>query len=84
MELTHDREHFEHLLCGTWDFTPVVSTESDMGNLLPRAEAVINRTTSKAQLPEISVNAAAEVRLQVRAGLAGVFVDREVRRSCVG
>lgn len=55
-----------------------------MGNLLPRAEAVINRTTSKAQLPEVSVNAAAEVRLQVRAGLAGVFVDREVGRSCVG
>ena len=78
MELPHDREHLEHLLCGPWDLSPVVSAEGDLGNLLPCAEAVINRTTSKAPLPEVGVNAAAEVRLQVWAGLAGVFIDREV------
>jgi hypothetical protein len=84
IELPHDREHVEHLLGGSWGLPPVVSAEGDLGNLLPRAEAVINCTTSKAPLPEAIVNAAAEVRLQVEAGLAGVFVNREVNRSCEG
>jgi hypothetical protein len=55
-----------------------------LGNFLPRAEAVINSATSKAHLPEIFVNAAAEVRLQIEARLTGFFVDREVYRSCKG
>jgi hypothetical protein len=84
MKLPHDREHLEHLLRGSWGLLPVVSTEGDLGNLLPRAEAVINSATSKAPLPEAFVNAAAEVRLQVEAWLTGVFVDREVCRSCEG
>jgi hypothetical protein len=84
MELPHDREYLEHLLRGFWGLPPVVSAEGDLGNLLPRAEAVINSAASKAQLPEAFVNAAAEVRLEVVAGLAGSFVDREVYRSCEG
>jgi hypothetical protein len=55
-----------------------VSTEGDLGNLLPRTEAVIDSTTAKTRLPEAFVNAAAKVRLEVATGLAGVFVDSEV------
>jgi hypothetical protein len=61
-----------------------VSAEGNPGNLLPRAEAVINRAASKAPLPEAVVNAATEVRLQVAAGLPGIFVSCEVSRSSEG
>lgn len=84
MELPHDREHLKHLFRGSWGLPPVVSTEGNSGHLLPRAEAVIHRATSKAPLPKAGVNAATEVRLQVLAGLPGIFVSREVCRSSVG
>ena len=55
--------------------------EGDLGDLLPGAEAVVDRATGQALLPQAIVNGAAEVRSQVRAGLPGVLVDREVRRG---
>jgi len=81
MELPHDREHLEHPLRGSRGATPVLSAEGDLGDLLPRAEAVVNGATRKTLLPEALVNAAAEVRLQIGTGLPGVFVDREICRS---
>ena len=81
MELPHDREHLEHLLCGSRGPPPVLSAEGDLGNLLPRAEAVVNGATRKAQLPEACVDASAEVRLQIGTGVPGVFVNREVCRG---
>lgn len=84
MELPHDREYLEHLLRGFWGLPPVASAEGYLRNLLPRAEAVINSATAKAQLPEALVNAATEVRLQVLAGLPGIFIDSEICRSGEG
>ena len=81
MEVAHDREHREHLLCGSRSPPPVLSTEGDLGDLLSRAEAVVHGATPKALLPEACVNAAAEVRLQMRTSLPGVFIDREVDRG---
>ena len=81
MELPHDREHLEHLLRDLRRPPPVLSAEGDLGDLLPRAKAVINGATREALLPEAVVNGAAEVRLQIRTGLPGVLVDGEVRRG---
>lgn len=81
MKVAHDREHREHLLCGTRGVPPVLSAEGDLGDLLSRAEAVVNGATAKALLPEACVNAAAEVRLQMRTSLSGVFGEREVGRG---
>lgn len=81
MELPHDREHLEHPLRGSRGPPPVLSAEGDLGDLLPRAEAVVNGATRKAPLPKALVNGAAEVRLQIGTGLPGVFVDREVCRG---
>ncbi len=81
MEVPHDREHLEHLLCGSRGPPPVQSAKGDLGNLLPRAEAVVDGATPKALLPEACVNAAAEVRLQMGTSLPGVFRDREVCRG---
>lgn len=63
MEGPHDWKHLEHLLCRLRGLPPVSSSEGDLGNLLPRAEAVIDGTPPKTLLPETCVNAAAEVRL---------------------
>jgi hypothetical protein len=54
--------------------------EGDLGDLLSRAEAVINGATRKTLLPETLVNSAAEIRSQTGTCLPGSFVDREVRR----
>ncbi len=81
MEIAHEWEHLEHLLCRSRGLPPVSSAEGDLGNLLPCAEAVVDGTTPKALLPEACVNAAAEVRLQMGTSLAGVFRDREVCRD---
>lgn len=78
MEVPHDREYLEHLLCDSWGPPPVLSAEGDLGDLLPSAEAVVHGATPKALLPEACVNAAAEVRLQIGASLPGIFSDREV------
>jgi hypothetical protein len=81
MELPHDREHLEHLLRGVRGTAPVLSAIRDLGHLLPCAEAVVDGAPPKASLPELAMDAAAEVRLQVGTGLLGLFVDREVRRG---
>jgi hypothetical protein len=81
MEVSHDREHLEHLLCSSRGPPPVPSAEGDLGDLLPGAEAVVNGAPPKALLPEACVNAAAEVRLQIGTSLPSVFRDREVCRD---
>jgi hypothetical protein len=58
-----------------------LSAEGDLGDLLARAETVVNGATSKALLPEVGMNVAAKVWLQMRTGLLGVFIDREVCRG---
>src|SRR5262249_30856529 len=54
--------------------------EGDLGELLTRAEAVVHRAAREAPLWQPGVDAAAEIRPQVWAGLAGGLVDREVGR----
>jgi hypothetical protein len=81
MELPHDCEDLEHLLGDPRGPPPVLPGEGDLRHLLPRAEAVVHGAPRETQLPEARVNATAEVRSQMRAGLPGVLVDREVRRG---
>ena len=78
MEISHDREYLKHLFCCLWGLPPVLSAKGDLGDLLSRTEAVVNSATSKALLPEMGMNAATEVWLQVRASLPGAFIDREI------
>jgi len=78
MELPHDREYPEHLRCERGRPAPVLPGEGDLGDLLPGAEAVVGGAAGEALLPEVIVNAAAEVRPQVRTCLPGVLVDGEV------
>jgi hypothetical protein len=35
MEVPHDREDLEHLLCGSWSPSPVLPAEGDLGDLCP-------------------------------------------------
>ena len=63
MEVAHDLEDGEHLLCGSWVLPPVLPAEGDLGDLLTRAEAVVYGAAAKALLPEVCVDAAAEVGL---------------------
>jgi len=84
VELAHDREHPEHLRGDAGRRPPVLPAEGDLGDLLARAEAVVDGTARKAPLPEVRMNAAAEIRLQVRARLPGGLVDGEVRRGREG
>jgi hypothetical protein len=81
MELPHDREDREHLWCASRAPPPVPSAEGDLGNFLPSAEAVVGGTTRESFLSETVVDDAAEVRLQIGAGLPGLFVNREVCRG---
>ncbi len=81
MKVPHDRKHLEHLLGSLQGLPPVLSAESDLGDLLSGTEAVVDGATPKALLPEACVNAAAEVRLQIGTSLPGVFLDREVCRD---
>ena len=53
MEVPHDWKHLEHLLCRPRDAPPVLSAKCDLGDLLPRSEAIVNGATPKALLPEI-------------------------------
>lgn len=84
MELPHDREHVEHLPGGVRSLPPVLSAEGALGDLLSRAEAVEDGAAGKAPLPQLGVDAAAEVGLQVGAGLPGGLVSREVGRGGEG
>jgi hypothetical protein len=76
MEIPHNREHRKDLRCRSRCSSPVLSTEGELGDFLARAEAIVNGTAAKALL-----NVTAKVRLQMKAGLFGVFIDREVCRS---
>src|SRR5665647_2625544 len=84
MKVPYKRQHLEHLLGGLRGVPPALSAEGDLGDLLPRAEAVVDRATPKTLVPEACVSSATEVRLQVRTSLPGGFVDREVRRGREG
>src|ERR1700685_3434872 len=84
MQLPHDRERLEHLRGTARRPPPVLSAEGDLSYLLPGAKAVIGAAAGKALLPEAVVNGAAEIRLQIRAGLPGVLVDGEVSRGGEG
>ncbi len=84
MEVSHNREHGEHLLGRSRILPPVLPTKNDLRYLLPGTEAIINAATSKALLSEACVNAAAKVHLQIGTSLPGVFIDREVHRSREG
>src|SRR5215471_834434 len=81
MKLPHDGEHPVHLRCGPRVLAPVPPAERDLGNLLAGAEAVIRGAAWKALSPEIVVNAAPKAGLQVRAGMPGGLIDREIGRS---
>src|SRR2546430_17693040 len=76
MEGAHDREHRKHLLCGWRGLPPVLSTERDLGDFLPGAEAVVHRAPPKALLPQACMNAAAKVRAQIGTRLPSLFRDR--------
>jgi hypothetical protein len=81
VELSHDRENLEHLLRGMRGTPPVLPGENDLGDLLPCTEAVISGATRKTPSSKIIVNAAVEIRLQMRTGLSSAFVDCKIRRG---
>src|SRR5256885_16855069 len=81
MKLPHDREHLVHLRRGPRILAPVPSGEGDLAHLLAGAEAVIGRAAGKALVPEVVVDAAPEVCLQVGAGMPGGLVYGEISRS---
>jgi hypothetical protein len=78
VELPHHREHVEHLPCGVRGLPPIPPTEGDLGHSLPGAEAVIHGAATETVPPEVFVDDAPEVRLQIRAGLPCGLVDREI------
>ena len=81
VKLPHDRKHFEHRLRVLRCLSPVDAAEGDLGNFLPRPEAIIDGASPEPPISKLGVNAAAEIRPQVAARLSGILVDREVRRS---
>lgn len=84
MERPHDREYLEHLLRSVWRLTPVPSGKSNLRDFLSRAKAVVDGAATESLLPELRVNAAAEVRLEIGARLPGSLRDREVHRNGKG
>ena len=72
MEVPHDREHLEHLLCGSRSPPPVLSAESDLRPPAPR------RNSRKRCIPE---NPAAAVRCGCRSGSPGAGGDKPARPS---
>ncbi len=84
VQLPDHREHREHLPRAAGGAPPVLPAEGDLRDLLARPEAVVDGAALEALLPELGVDAAAEVRLEVPARLPGVLVDREVRRGGEG
>ena len=81
VELPHDAKYLEHPRRDGRRPPPVLAAERHLGNLLSRAEAVVDRAARKAALPQRGVNTAAEVRLQMHARLPGGFVNGKVRRG---
>ena len=84
VELPHDGKHSEHLPGQAWLPPPVPPAEGHLGDLLPRAEAVIDRAAREPLRPEAIVNGAAEVPPQVGACLPGALVDGEIGRGREG
>ena len=80
MEIPHDREHVEHLLCGVRGPSPVLSTEGDLGDLLSCAEAVVDSAAPETLLPQACMNGASEVGLQMWTSMPGGLGDCEVCR----
>ncbi len=81
VELTHDGERTEHLGGDPRRPPPVASGERLLRDLLARAEAVVDGAAGKARRSQPLVNGATEVAAEVRAGVARVLVEREVRRG---
>lgn len=81
VELPHDREYVEHLPCGVRGLPPIAPTEGGLGHALPGAEALVYGAATETVPPEVFVDDAAEVRLQIRAGLSCGLVNREIGRS---
>src|SRR5665647_3680683 len=52
MQVPHDGEHLKHLRCAFRCPPPVLTAESDLGDLLPCAETVVDRAAPKALLPQ--------------------------------
>lgn len=84
MQIAHNREDRKHLLCRSWMLSPVSSAEGKLGDLLSGTEAVVNSAASKALLPELRVDAATKIRLQIGARLPGPFIDGEICRDREG
>ena len=70
----------EHSLRYLWIPPPILPGERRLGDLLPGAVTVVGGATGKAAFSQLAVDAASEVRLQMRTGLARGLVDREVGR----
>jgi hypothetical protein len=81
VQLPHDRQDGEHLPRQLGELAPAAAAEGALGDVLARAEAVEHAAAGEAALAEPVVDAAPEVRLEVRAGDAGGLVDREVGRG---
>ena len=84
VELAHDAEGREHRGRDLGIRPPVGSGEGLLGDPLSRAEAVVGGAAREPAVPQAGVDAAPEVRLQVRTRLPGGLVDREVRRGGEG
>jgi hypothetical protein len=70
----------EHSLRDPWIPPPILAGERRLGDLLTGAVTVVGGATRKATLPQVAVDSASEVRLQVRTWFTGSLVDREVSR----
>jgi hypothetical protein len=79
VQLSHNAQDVEYWLCDPRGPAPVLSAEGDLGNFLPCAETIEHRAARKPALPQMGVDIASEVRLQVWAGLARRFVDSKFR-----
>ncbi|MNI37216.1 hypothetical protein D3C73_912990 [compost metagenome] len=81
VKLAHNREDPEHLGSGLRGHAPINPAVGVGGDLLPGAKAVIHGASAESGLPQPGMDSAAEVRLQIDAGLSGGFVNGEVGRS---
>ncbi|GHJ53825.1 hypothetical protein Nm8I071_31320 [Nonomuraea sp. TT08I-71] len=75
---SHDGEGVEHPPGGRRVGPPVAPAEGALRDVLAGAEAVEDGAAGEAALPQVPVDAAAGVGAQVRAGLTGGLVEREV------
>src|SRR4029453_9021384 len=80
MQAPHDRERGEAWRSQSRVPSPVLAAEGALGDLLTGSEAVVGRAAREAPLPEPVVDAAPEIRQQVRTRLPGRLVDREIGR----